>query len=202
MPLQGLDAWAEQQNRSAGVRDGWIRLAADVNDFQRSGQHFKHLSGKRMHRAMFMPPKGLFAQVLAMTAGDATAEFRLRTADGLPRTELDARLHMNRLAAEEGLQRVEWGNHLSYARRVADMLDEARRLAALSAAGPESGTAGSLALMLSGLAPKQRDFARLLDRTWHALVEEADGLGGLARHPATALLSAFASLPMIGREDR
>ncbi|MFI7356346.1 hypothetical protein ACIBTP_20670 [Streptomyces avidinii] len=202
LPLEGLNAWAEQENRAVGVRDGWNRLALDVNDFKRSDQHFKHLSGKRLHRAMFTPPEGLFARVLAITDNGATAEFRSQTADGLPRTDHEARLYMNQLAGDEGLMKVEWGNHLPYARRVTHLLDEARRLAALATGGPGSGAQGSAAVALPVLTPEQRAFATLLDRTWHTLLEEADGLGEPARHPATALLTAFASLPVIGREDR
>ncbi|WP_033822070.1 hypothetical protein [Kitasatospora sp. MBT63] len=201
VPLQDINAWAEQRNRSADVRNGWARLVADVNDFKRADQHFKFLDGKRMHRAMFVPPDGLLARVLAMADGDASDGFRLEGAAGLPDTELDARLHLDQLAMDQGLKKVEWSNHLAYARRVADMLAEARRLAELSAAEAERNTSGSVAALLPALAPEHRAFARLLDRMWHTLREEADELEEPARHPATALLGALASLPVIGRED-
>ncbi|MFD9407588.1 hypothetical protein ACFWBN_11305 [Streptomyces sp. NPDC059989] len=201
VPLQDINAWAEQQNRSADVRNGWARIVAEVKDFERADQHFKFLDGTRMHRAMFRQPEGLFAGVLAMAGSDATVEFRVRTAAGLPRTALDARVHMDQLATDLGLMKVEWSNHLAYAQRVAEMTSEARRLAQLSAAEAERDASGSAAALLPALTTEQRAFARLLDRSWHTLLEEADGLGEPARHPAMALLSALASLPVIGRED-
>ncbi|MFD7319704.1 hypothetical protein ACFV9D_01220 [Streptomyces sp. NPDC059875] len=203
VPLQDINAWAEQQKRTADVRDGWRRLVAEVNDLERSDQHFKFLDGRAMHRAMFRLPDGLFVRVLAMASPDATAEFRTGTAAELPGTALEARLHMDQLATDLGVRKVEWSNHLAYARRVADVMAEARRLAVLPATEAEQETAASgSAALLPTLAPEQHAFARLLDSTWHTLLEEADGLGEPARHPAKALLSALVSLPVIGKDDR
>ncbi|MFB7951059.1 hypothetical protein [Streptomyces sp. NPDC056045] len=201
LPLKEINAWAEQQNQSVAIRTGWVRLVKEVNDFERGEQHFKFLDGKRMHRSMFRPPEGLFARVLAMAGEDVDPEFQVSTAAGLPTTELDARLHMDQLALSQGLRKVEWSNHLAYARRVADVMSEAGRLAQLSATEAERSTSSFAAAILPVLTPDQTAFARLLGRAWPTLLDEADGLGEPARHPAMALLSALASLPVIGRED-
>ncbi|MFD9034645.1 hypothetical protein ACFVZW_26445 [Streptomyces sp. NPDC059567] len=203
VPLQDINAWAEQQKRDADVRDGWTRVVTEVRDFERAEQHFKFQDGQRMHRAMFRPPEGLFVRVLAMADSRATAEFRAETAAELPADALEARHHMDQLATELGVRKVEWSKHLAYARRVADVMATARRLAALQAAAEsERETTASGAAMLPTLAPEQRAFARILDSTWHTLLEEAEGLGEPARYPAKALLGALASLPVIGKDDR
>ncbi|WP_405622473.1 hypothetical protein [Streptomyces sp. NBC_00076] len=201
VPLQDINAWAERQERSVTLQLDWERLVADARDFERADHRFKFQDGQRMHRAMFRPG-GVFADVLAMADKEATVDFRTRTAAVLPRTAFDARVYMDQLATDLGVRQVEWSHHLTYARRVGQVMAEARRLAALSAAEPEVETAGSGPAMLPILTPGQRALARFLDHEWHNLLEEADSLGEPARYPAKALLSELAAMPVIGRDDR
>ncbi|MFF6911457.1 hypothetical protein [Streptomyces sp. NPDC012466] len=200
VPLPDINAWADAQERSAEVRLGWERLAAGARDFERTDHRFKFQDGQRMHRAMFRPG-GVFAGLLDMAKGKATTDFRTQTAAELPRTSLDARVYMDQLATDLGLRKVEWSHHLSYARRIAELMAEAHRLARLSAARDERGTTGSGPAMLPRLETAQLELARFLDREWHNLLDEADGLGKPALYPAKALLSELASMPVVGRED-
>ncbi|MET9577257.1 hypothetical protein ACLQ2D_22110 [Streptomyces sp. DT199] len=194
LPLQDVIEWAAHHERSAEFRERWLRLAADLDEFELAKHRFNFQDGEKLHRALFQP-EGMLAGAREMALHDAAAGPRANNVATLPRNEQEVRTQMDKMAGKLKLRKIEWRHHMVYARKVADLLTEARTLAAQDGGGTNAPA------LLPVLNPFQREFARHLDRDWLQLLAEAEALGEPARRPAKALLEALSALPKAGREE-
>ncbi len=195
LPLQDVQEWAADQERAIDIRSRWAQLAAEVDDFEQATHHFNFQHGEKLHRGLFWPNQ-MLTVVREMARQAASPGRRSEAAAGLPRGELEARAAMDQLSVELGLWKIQWRNHMAYARKVAKFCTEARTLAALSSDGKELRPA-----LLPVLNPHQRAFARHVEHDWHHLLAEAEGLGEPACHPAKALLEVLSMLPKVREDD-
>ncbi|PZT68294.1 hypothetical protein DN402_08565 [Streptomyces sp. SW4] len=196
LPLSDAREWAAHQEKLAETRDRWARLAADLDDFMQIKHHFTFQDGEKLHRELFHSGRMLALLREVATRKGSPHGPGVEAVLALPRTEQEVRAVMDRLAAEVGVRKIEWRNHMAYARRLAGLLTEARDLAAVSVDG-----FGSRPGRLPVLTDRQRAFARHLDRDWHQLLAEAEALGEPACRPGKALLETLSVLPKVGTEE-
>ncbi|MEU3606047.1 hypothetical protein AB0E83_11420 [Streptomyces sp. NPDC035033] len=194
LPLSDAREWAARQERLTDTQDRWGRLAAELDDFEQIKHHFTFQDGEKLHRTLFRP--GRMLALLREAVGHESPPGPLtEEVLALPRSQQEVRAVMDQLAVEVGVRKIEWRNHMTYARKVAGLLAEARELTAVSV-----DSAGHRPGRLPVLTDRQRDFARHLDRDWHRLLSEAEALGELACRPAKALLESLSVLPKVGKE--
>ncbi|WP_030858155.1 hypothetical protein [Streptomyces sp. NRRL F-2747] len=194
LPLSDAREWAARQEKLTDTRDRQARLAAELNDFEQIKHHFTFQNGEKLHRALFRP-NGMLALLQKGPRHEPPPGPGIEDILALPRNEQEVRAAMDQLAVEVGVRKIEWRNHMAYARKVAALLAEARELATVSADGT-----GHRPGRLPVLTVRQREFARHLDRDWHQLLSEAEALGEPACRPAKALLEILSVLPKVGTE--
>ncbi|MDT9693411.1 hypothetical protein Q5762_34820 [Streptomyces sp. P9(2023)] len=198
LPLRDAREWAARQEKLTDTRGRWARLAAELDDFAQITHHFTFQDGEKLHRALFRSDHML--ALLREAAGHASPPGP-GTEDilALPRGEQEVRAVLDQLAMKLGVRKIEWRNHMAYARKVTELLTEARELAALSVDGADG--VDQRPGRLPVLTARQREFARHLDRDWHQLLSEAEALGEPACRPAKALLETLSVLPKVGKEE-
>ncbi|MFF8808859.1 hypothetical protein [Streptomyces omiyaensis] len=195
LPLGDAREWAARQERLADAQARWIGLAAELDDFREAKHHFTFQDGEKVHRALFHPGRVL-AQVVEATLQEVPPGALVDDVLALPRTEQEVRAALDRISDDLGVRRIEWRNHMAYARKVARFLTEARELASVPVGGGERRPG-----RLPVLSGHQKDFARHLDLEWHQLLAEAEALDEPAGRPARALLEILSVLPKAGKEE-
>ncbi len=195
LPLRDAREWAARQEKLTRTRDRWVRLAAELDDFAQIKHHFTFQDGEKLHRALFHSD-GMLTLPREAARHESPPGPGAEDILALPRSQQEVRAVMDQLAVEVGVRKIEWRNHMAYARKVAELLAEARELAAVSLDGADQRPG-----RLPVLTTRQREFARHLDRDWHQLLSEAEALGEPACRPAKALLETLSVLPTAGRED-
>jgi hypothetical protein len=196
LPLSDAREWAAHQEKLTETRDRWARLAAELDDFMQIKHHFTFQDGEKLHRALFHSDRMLALLRAAAARQDSPPGPGPEDILALPRGEQEVRAVMDQLAVEVGVRKIEWRNHMAYARKVAELVAEARELTAVSVDGVDQRPG-----RLPVLTARQREFARHLDRDWHQLLAEAEALGEPACRPAKALLETLSVLPKVGKEE-
>ncbi|MFE4661698.1 hypothetical protein ACFRFJ_34040 [Streptomyces hydrogenans] len=177
-PLDGrglpLDAFSVQlaTTITAGeTEERWGELARRIDEIRRRRQRFNFDAGQAWHDGMFAAD-GFLTRIEAATGNPA---LRPALGSGLPP---DVRRHVDRLVADAGQERIQWGRQTSYLNRIEALVLEARSLSA-AAGRVDAGVPVPAAL---------RGFAVRTAQAWDGLFGEADVLQSPYRHPALALL--------------
>ncbi|MEW2399898.1 hypothetical protein [Streptomyces sp. NPDC046862] len=195
LPLRDAREWAARQEKLTDTRDRWARLAAELDDFAKIKHHFTFQDGEKLHRALFHSNR-MLALLREVAHHESPPGPGAEDIMALPRTQQEVRALMDRLAVQLGVRKIEWRNHMTYARKVTELLTEARELVAVSVDGVDQQPG-----RLPVLTACQREFARHLDRDWHQLLSEAEALGEPTCRPAKALLETLSVLPKAGKEE-
>ncbi|MGW9397549.1 hypothetical protein [Streptomyces sp. NPDC055642] len=195
LPLSDAREWAARQEKLAETRDRWARLAAELDDFMQIAHRFTFQDGEKLHRALFHS-EGMLALLRTAARRESPPGPAAENILALPRGAQEVRAALDQFAVQVGVRKIEWRSHMAYARKISELLAEARELTALSVddGGQQPGR-------LPVLTARQREFARCLDRDWHQLLSEAEALGELACRPARALLEILSVLPKVGRGE-
>ncbi|MEH0473351.1 hypothetical protein QA943_31760 [Streptomyces sp. B21-097] len=195
LPLSDATEWAARQERLTEICDRWAQLAAELDDFMQMTHRFTFQDGEKLHRALFHSD-GMLALLLTAARQESLPGPATEDILALPRGEQEVRAALDQLAVRLGVRKIEWRHHMAYARKVAELLSEARELTTLSVddGGRRPGP-------LPVLTARQREFAQRLDRDWHHLLSEAKGLGEPACRPAKALLEVLSVLPKVGKGE-
>ncbi|MET8772239.1 hypothetical protein [Streptomyces sp. NPDC004658] len=171
LPLDAFTAQLATAMTAAEVEERWAELARRIDEIRRRRQRFNFDAGQAWHDGMFAAD-GFLTRIEAAATDPA---LRPALGSGLPS---DVRRHVDRLVADAGQERIQWGRQTSYLSRIEALVLEARSLSA-AASRADAGASVPIAF---------RDFAVGTAQAWDGLFSEADVLQPPYRHPALALL--------------
>ncbi|MFH9173987.1 hypothetical protein [Streptomyces albogriseolus] len=195
LPLSDAREWAARQEKLTEIRDRWAQLAVELDNFMQITHRFTFQDGEKLHRALFHSD-GMLALLRTAARHESAPGPDTEGILALPRGEQAVRASLDQLAVEVGVRKIEWRNHMAYARKVAELLAEARELTILSV-----DDVGQRPGRLPVLTARQRTFAQRLDLDWHELLSEAEALGEPTCRPAKALLEILSVLPKVGKGE-